>query len=107
MNTGHEHYWAGDCVDKGNSDLMSGFFFMATYYGRKYLFGNAPYQKPRFFRHVGCENFQYYVAMKNQFTSEKYQIENTLKDYRNYTFVDAFKPVPGTTNEYTYEPPTQ
>jgi hypothetical protein len=107
INTGHEHYWAGDCVEKGNSDLMYGFFDIATYYGRKYLFGNAPYQKPRFFRHAGCKNFSYYVAMKDKI-ADNFQIENTLKDYRNYAFVPAFKLVSaGKTNEYTYEPPTK
>ena len=103
INTGHEHYWAGDCVEKGKSDLMYGFFDIATYYGREYLFGNAPYQKPRFFLHAGCESFQFYLAMKDKI-ADNFQIEDTLKDYRNYGFGGSFKPVPGKTNEYTYEP---
>ena len=102
-NGGHEHYWAGDCVEKGKSDLMYGFFDIATYYGREYLFGNAPYQKPRFFLHAGCESFQFYLAMKDKI-ADNFQIEDTLKDYRNYGFGGSFKPVPGKTNEYTYEP---
>ncbi len=102
-NGGHEHYWAGDCVEKKNSDLMYGFFDIATYYGRKYLFGDVPYQKPRFFRHAGCDRFQFYLAMKDKI-ADNFQIEDTFKDYRNYGFSGGFKLVRGKTNEYTYEP---
>ncbi|MBQ2350379.1 MAG: hypothetical protein II393_03865 [Cytophagales bacterium] len=107
INTGHEHYWAGDCVKKGDSSFRDGHFAEATYYSRKYLDGDATYQRPRFFFHDGCENFIYYVTKKAQFTSEKYQIETTLKSYTSHVFCDYWKLVPGKSNEYTYEPPAE
>lgn len=80
-NGGHEHYWAGDCVEKGNSDLMYDFFDIATYYGREYLFGQAAYQKPRFFMSGETRKNVYFVQHKKQFNEENYKIEYEICEY--------------------------
>ena len=79
-HNGHEHLNCYDCVFK-KENLMYRNEDISIYYGWDYLFNNAKYQKPRFFKHSKIEESFEYTIYKNQITEKNYQIETKITNY--------------------------